>query len=209
MKVRLPKEDERTHNLFDSKTMNLNDKFIKDGYIYLLRGSKKNLENGITSKLYREGKTLKNSGVTPDTMAMAHVLNGNTAFISTTTSYYVAASFSKKDTIYIVKIPINDIYVYVDDLTISLEESEYLVPDFIEEKEIVSSFKYDDLKSIYLYLKEDIGLNILPEDLNVTLDDLNKIDYEKLDLLSDFNTGGEGLLFDNLLNDIQKKIIKK
>ena len=209
MKVRLPKEEERTHNLFNSKTMSVNEKFVKGGYIYLLRGCINNLEGGITSKLYREGKKLKSLSVNPESMALAHVLNGNTAFVSATTSYYTAASFSKKCSIYIVKIPVKDIFVFTNELTESLDENEYLIPDYISKDEILTSFKYDELGKIYFYLKDVIGLNILPEDLEVSIEELDRIDYDKLQRYEEFNNGGEGSIFDDILGDIQKIIIKK
>lgn len=196
----------RTKNLFRTGNLDVNEKFVKNGYIYLLRGDKKGLERGLTSFYYRQGHTLENMKIDANKMARAHVINGKTAFISATTNYKIAASFANRQKIYVVRVPLEDIFIYCDDLTRLLFEYEYLIPDIIEASEIIKTFKYDRLTPLYKYLVEELDLPISPTDLGVDDEWLKKIDYNELEMMEEFNNAGSSL--DPMLEAIQKILIK-
>lgn len=133
--------------------------------MYLLRGALKGQDTGFYSQEYARRNTIESLGMDHYNVAYAQFSNGNTPFISSTTDYYTAASFSKKERIYIIKIKISDVYTFYQDET--LEEKEYMIPDYISNKEILKSFRYDKLKQIFNYLTNEIGLKISPEDLGL------------------------------------------
>lgn len=198
----------RSHNLEqltqnNESAKNLNKNFIKDGYMYLLRGALNGQESGFYSREYAKGNTIESLGMDPYDVAYAQFLNGNTPFISTTTDYYTAAAFSKKERIYIIRVKADDVYTFYQDE--GLEEKEYMIPDYISNEEIIKSFRYDKLKQIFNYLKNEIGLKITPYDLGVTEDDLEMIDTNRLNRYIAFNAGdsfldfGLSLIQNNLL----------
>ena len=141
----------------------------------------------------------------PYDVAYAQFLNGNTPFISTTTDYYTAAAFSKKEKIYIIKVKVDDVYTFYQDE--GLEEKEYMIPDYISNEEIIKSFRYDKLKQIFNYLKNEVGLEITPEDLGVTEKDLEMIDMDRLNQYIAFNAGDSFL--DYGLSLIQNSLLYK
>lgn len=192
---------------------NLNKKFIKDNYMYLLRGALNGQESGFYSQEYAKGNTIESLGMDPYDVAYAQFLNGNTPFISTTTYYYTAAAFSKKEKIYIIKVKVDDVYTFYQDE--SLEEKEYMIPDYISNEEIIKSFRYDKLKQIFNYLKNEVGLEITPEDLGVTEKDLEIIDMDILNQYIAFNVGdsfldyGLSLIQDSLLYKPKQSIFSR
>lgn len=70
-----------------------------------------------------------------------------------------------------------------------LEEKEYMIPDYISNEEIIKSFRYDKLKQIFYYLKNEVELEITFEDLGVTEKDLEMIDIDRLNQYIAFNAG--------------------
>lgn len=168
----------------------LNSKFIKDGYIYLLRGAKHGQDSGFYSREYSNKNTLESLYLDPNSVAEAQSINGNTPFISVTTDFYMAASFSNLERIYIVKVPIEDVYTFFQNE--SLREEEYMIPDYISAEEIICSFRYDKFKQIYYFLKKEIGLDINPRDLG-QLKDIDVVDMERIKSEMIFNNSASHL----------------
>lgn len=193
----------RSKNL-EKKTSNpkkaklLNEKFIKDGYMYLLRGAKNGQESGFYSFKYKDKQTIESLNLHPVNVAYAQSMNGNTPFISATTNLYTAASFSSKERIYILKIPVSDVYTFYS----TLDEEEYMIPDYIRGDEIIKSFRYDKARQIYNFLVNEVGLKIDAEDLG--LDSTLKLDMDMLELLQYYNEAGNGGVLDELLSKVQE-----
>lgn len=183
----------------------LNSKFIKDGYMYLLRGAKVGQETGFYSKLYSDKKTIQTEGLNVDNVAYAQQINGNTPFISTTTSLSTAAAFANNERIYVLKIPVQDVYYFCE--IYGLFEQEYLIPDFIKQEEIIRSFRHDKFKQIYNFLNNEIGLELVPEDLDETIDTINRPNKEKIKRIIEFNEGSSQL--DEFLIEFQKELMQQ
>lgn len=179
----------------------LNEKFIKDGYMYLLRGAKKGQETGFYSRWYKEKKTIETENLDVDNIAYAQQLNGNTLFISATTRLSVASAFANHERIYVLKIPVEDVYSFckIDGLC----EEEYMIPDFIKQEEILTSFRHDKFKQIYNFLTNEIGLELTPEDLGETKETIQRPDKEKIELMIACNEGDKWL--DDILASLQEK----
>lgn len=173
----------RTHGLF-KPNMPINEKLVKDGYIYLFRGDNSGFENGFHSKFYKKNIMLSDIQNPVEEIAELHTLDCISPFISTTARPIVAAMYSKKRNIYLLRIPLKDIYVYSDSESFDLEQ-EYLVPDLISKDEIVKVFKHDEIKELYYYLVNEIGLNITPDDIGLfgiyNIEDFNVRDLYRLE----------------------------
>lgn len=178
----------------------LNVKFIKNGYYYLLRGAKNGQETGFYSREYANKNTIESLGIDPNAAAFAQYLNGDTPFISATTDLYTAASFSQNERIYILQMSIDDVYTFYQ--SDSLMEKEYMIPDYISANEIIRSFRYNKFKQIYNYLTNEIGLNITHEDLGIRETDLNFPNEEKIKDIRFFNEAGSNQ-YDPLLKLFQ------
>ena len=178
----------------------LNKKFIKDGYMYLLRGAKAGQETGFYSEKYAKKKTIENLRLNPNNVAYAQSMNGNTPFISATTELYTAASFAEQQRIYILKVPVEDIYTFYQNEM--LMEEEYMIPDYIAKEEIIKSFRYDKFKQIYNFLTLQVGLKITPEDLRVTAEDLSNPDIERIEFETECNNSGADI-WDPILKAVQ------
>lgn len=196
-----------------NKPKALNPKFIKDGYIYLLRGAKNGQETGFYSREYAKKGTIENLGLDPILVAYAQSLNGNTPFISATTDLSTAAAFSLKQRIYILRIPVEDVYtLYVEE---GLVENEIMIPDYISSEEIVNSFRFDKFRQIFGYLTEEIGLSITPEDLGETYETIKNPDMDKIERYIAFNEGASYLepmldaLKNGILDSAQTDVIPK
>lgn len=201
-------EKGRTKGLFKKGLSKVNEKFVKDGYIYLLRGQQRDGSEGIKSYYYeKENMTVDECYCSLEKMAFQHTINGKTPLISTTTDYMVAASWTEKKRIYIVKIPLEDIYVYEDDFSEIYGEEEYFVPDIIYKEEILKSFRYNKLKEVYEYLTKEIGLDILPEDLGIINNDKLNFDYNLFNILHKYNFAGENSFEDNFLDVKTRSVI--
>ena len=185
----------------EEQCQQLNEKFIKDGYMYLLRGAKKGQETGFYSRWYKEKKTIETENLDVDNTAYAQQLNGNTLFISATTRLSVASAFANHERIYVLKIPVEDVYSFckIDGLC----EEEYMIPDFIKQEEILRSFRHDKFKQIYNFLTNEIGLELTPEDLGETKETIQRPDKEKIELMIAYNEGDKWL--DDVLASLQEK----
>ena len=172
MKVRIKKDNERTHNLLNNSLL-IKKQLIHNGYIYLFRGDKPGYTD-FKSKLYAKGKKIKSVGKSLDELARLHTEEYESPYISTSTSVITAALYSNKNKIYIVKIPAEDIYIYKS--LISDLEKEYLVPDLISKDEIVEVFNHDEIYEIYNFLTKKIGLKITPNDIGIPVDNINQFD---------------------------------
>lgn len=164
----------------------LNPKFIKDGYMYLLRGAKNGQETGFYSEEYAKKNTIESLKLDPNKVAYAQRVNGNTSFISATTDIYTAASFANYERIYVLKIPVEDVYTFELDksdmlINLDLGEEEYMIPDYICREEIIRSFRYDKFKQIYNFLTKEIGLDITPRDLG-EMEDIEHPDMDRIEL---------------------------
>lgn len=159
--------------------------------MYLLKGAGDGQENGFYSEQYSKKNTIESLRLNPNNVAYAQSINGNTPFISATTDLYMAAAFSNKRRIYILKIPVGDVYTfYQNDM---LMEEEYMIPDYISSNEIIKSFRYDKFRKIYYYLTLEVGLNIKPEDLAIEDKDLRNPDMDKIESETEFNNSGAEL----------------
>lgn len=165
----------RTHKIYNNQPVNNN--FVKDGYIYLFRGDSNNLSS-FSSKYYKKKIKLSNIDRPLDVIAQLHTEEFDTPFISLSSSPITAAMYSNMNTIYIVKVPLDDVYVYRNEIS-SLEQ-EYLVADYIDKKEIIAKYRFDEIKEIYNYLKNIIKLDISPKDFGIPIDNIN--DFKTIDL---------------------------
>lgn len=164
--------------------------FCKDGYMYLLRGTRAKQETGFFSYLYsQKGLTTlqfseKNKHLTPEILAVVQNLIGKSSFISTTTDVLTAAIYADKyysngdiGNIYLIKIPIQHVYqipisatlkIGSDILPLNLsDEVEYLIPDFVLPNEIIGSFDINDFQELYRFLTDKIGLQLSIDDLGI------------------------------------------
>lgn len=179
---------ERSKNLKLKKLKPQNNKFIKDGYIYLLRGTKKGQSSGFFTYPYVNDKKnveqylREHPKVNADYLASQQSMKGRERFISTTTDITVAAQFTALNlekrtsgSIYVLKVKPEDAFRVVSPIAHDMffgakdsgDESEYLIPDFVKPEEILKEFKYNDYQGIYDYLKNEIGLNITKSDINL------------------------------------------
>lgn len=179
----------RSKNIKLKNVKPTDSKFIKDGYLYLLRGSRKGQMSGFFTYQYAKDKQnleqylRKNPGVTADFLASQQSMKGRERFISATTDITIAAEFSKfnKNTntagsIYVIKIKLENAFRVESPVAlenfwgngIKGDESEYLIPDFVKPEEILKEFNYNDYLGIYNYLKEYVGLNISRKDINLS-----------------------------------------
>lgn len=184
---------------------NIDEKFVKDGFMYLLRGGKKGQETGFYSREYANKNTIQSLGLDPYQTAFAQCMNGNTPFISATTDLYTAAAFARKERIYVLRVPVEDVYTFCS--FSELMEQEYMIPDFISKDEIARSFRYDKTSALYRYLTEEVGLDICPVDLGATPEEIVSLNYDKLELIMDFN-GEENEPMDYFLNAIQGAVLE-
>lgn len=164
----MPKNNDRTHNIYMYSPKKINESFCKNGYIYLLKGAENNYSDGLKSRFFREGIRLNNASADIEQLTFYQSIGVPTPFISMTTNYQTAASFALDGKIYVAKIPCTDVYCSSNSAADILKETEYLVPDIIYSDEIVKVFKVDDFRGIYNYLKNEIGLKIAPEDIGLS-----------------------------------------
>lgn len=175
---------QRSENLKFKKRLEPNAKFIKDGYIYLLRGDQKGQSSGFFSYGYIQGKenisgyieTQKD--ITLETLAYQHGIKGKGRFISATTNLGIAEQFATdydNGSIYIIKIkensaykveqPIDKLNMSSFDLDLGNGEREYLIPDCIYPDEICAEFKCYEHRKVFNYLVNVVGLKITPFDI--------------------------------------------
>lgn len=184
---------ERSKNLKITELKPQDEKFIKDGYIYLFRGSRKGQSSGFYAHPYAKEKVSveqylkKHPDATAYGLAKRQSMRGKERFISATTDLWIALGFTKfskakpnEGSIYIIKMKPEDAYRVKNQIQCIMpsigkidekdgieDESEYLIPDYVEPKEIIKEFDCKDFSGIYDYLKHEVGLDITLEDLNI------------------------------------------
>lgn len=181
----------RSNRLKMNNLEDIDEKFLKDGYIYLFRGTRKGQRSGFYTYTYSKSKKNveqvleQNPQLKADDLAKKQSLRGRGAFISATTKLNIALSFSKFNkttnqvgSIYVIKMrpeevykkhsPIQDFLEIVETHKGEFEdkvESEYLIPDFVKPEEIIAEFDCRDIRGIYNFMRNDIGLNISLDDI--------------------------------------------
>jgi hypothetical protein len=175
----------------------LNPKFIKDGFMYLLRGDHPGIDKkGLYARTYGYGKlstkqliekiysaqeigyalygderylTKAKPTYTNKAEELAHAQSarGGSSFISATTSIPCAKAGTgnvpdpaeqAQYKIYVLKIPVEyAVCTNIGDAFL-IEEDEVLVPDFVEQDEIVATFDRDKSEDIYQYLNGLLGV---------------------------------------------------
>lgn len=198
----------RTHKIFNNQE--INNKLVKDGFIYLFRGDSNNLTS-FSSKYYKQGIKLSNIDRPLDVVARLHTEEYDTPFISLSSCPITASMYSNMNTIYLVKIPIEDIYVYRN--TISELEQEYLVADYIAKQEIINKFNFDEIKEIYNYLKSNIKLDILPRDIGIPVDNINEFKtmnlYRLVTRFIGMNLSDKEIHYMIMENNLKRRLIRE
>lgn len=222
---------ERSKNLKLNKVHPHNSKFIKDGYLYLLRGSRKGQMSGFFTYPYsKEKKNVEqylreNPSEIADILASRQSMKGRERFISTTTDITVAAEFSRLDldknisgSIYVLKIKPEDVFRIMSPVALDKfyglegfrDESEYLIPDFVRPEEIIKEFRYNDYIGIYEYLKNEIGLDIKKSDivLKENIEDQPELSDRHLNQLRKLNDLNNKIWKGNTNNDNISRMAK-
>lgn len=171
----------------------LEEKFIKDGYIYFFRGTRKGQKSGFYAYEYGKNKKnlqqilKKNPQLKIEDLTEEQSMKGRGYFISATTKLGAALSFSKFNpqtgsagSIYIIKMKPEEVYKTIPPIKQFLDsierykgenegndEREYLIPDFVKPEEIVAEFDCRDLNGICNFIKNDIGLDVTLDDLGI------------------------------------------
>lgn len=179
---------ERSKNLKLNKIKPHNSKFIKDGYLYLLRGDKKGQMSGFFSYPYSKEKKnaeeylKENPSEDADFIASQQSLKGRERFISATTDISIAVEHTDLDldrnisgSIYVLKIKPENAFRIISPIGLKEfygteedhDEDEYLIPDFVDPEEIIKEFRYNDYIGVYKFLRNEIGLNIERSDIGL------------------------------------------
>lgn len=175
----------RSKHITLSQTQKLNSKFVKDNFIYLLRGAEVGQMSGFFSyqycrtKLNLEQYCQANPLFTPNTAFNEHSQIGQGYFISATTKLPLTTKFCHKvgnqsGSIYILKVPVNEVFRLLPHKPAFLppfinpedfNEEEYVIPDYIMPNELLKEFEYTDYLGVFQYLTKNIGLHITPQDV--------------------------------------------
>ena len=186
------------HLQFENWRANLDPKFFRDGFIYLLRGDHPNLEKkGFYSRPYGYAKKttqqlahdLQSSDevgyflygneaylktAEPSSSSIAQELAfkqsqiGGSSFVSATTSLEsaIAGTGNNPDPqeqsqyeVYILRIPIDSVINSNTGNFFGMEESEYLIPDYVRPDEVVAKFPRDQREAIYQYMFGLLGIS--------------------------------------------------
>ena len=200
-----PKRSSNFSDKLDERILGpkLSDKFIKDGYAYLLRGAAFGQESGFYTIKYTDKKNIENTNANPVVAAFSQMFDGSGQFISTTTNLLTAASFANGGRIYVVRVPVEDVYSFKSFCDF---EYEYLIPDYIGKDEIIGCFKFGNFKQIYDFLISQ-GLDIKPEDLGVSLEELLNPGLQHVKVLTEFNQ--ESMFLEPLMKEMQKNLEEK
>lgn len=213
-----------------------NEKFIKDGFIYLFRGAEAGQMSGFfaypycQSKLNLEEYCKRNPCTTPDDILEEHGQIGNGYFISATTKLPLTTKFcykvgDKSGSIYILKMKLEEIYrlpphkpKFLPDFinAENFNEEEYVIPDYVMPNELVEEFEYTDYMGVYRYLTEVIGLKITPQDIGFSENiekEKNKFVEEgdffretEEKIIEDWKNNDFGKMFETLIKEFDKKI---
>ncbi len=184
----------RSKNLKLNRIKPHNSKFIKDGYLYLLRGSRRGQMSGFFSYPYSKDKKnveqylKEHPSENADFIASQQSLKGRERFISTTTDITIVAEYTDLDlnrnisgSIYVLRVKPEDAYRIISPVGLKEffgteedhDENEYLIPDFIAPEEVIKEFEYNDYIGVYEFLKNEIGLDIEKSDISLK-DDINE-----------------------------------
>lgn len=175
---------ERSKNLLFKEPLEPNDKFIKDGYIYLFKAGPKDQQIGFFSYSYVRNvsniseKIKERPNNTLEKIYYEQSTNGNKgAFILATTNLFRAEqSASKYDDgrVYVIKVKVEDVYkTFHESIGLHLDlpwgeiNNEYLIPDCIYPDEICEEFRQYEYIKIFDYLIDKIGLRLKPEDIGL------------------------------------------
>lgn len=193
----------RSENLFFKNTIMPNSKFVKDDFIYLLRGAEAGQLSGFFSYPYCKNKMnletyCKLQKLSPDHLLEKHSIDGKGYFISATTKLPFTTHFANEvktenglqnGSIYIIKINKRHAFRRVPYLSQfdnplaplvkleDLDEDEYFIPDYIMPNELLKEFEYTDYIGVFKYLTETIGLPITTQDLGIQ-GDIEKVTKE-------------------------------
>lgn len=227
---------ERSTNIKISGSTKLNEKFVKDGFIYLFRGAEAGQMSGFFSHLYCQSKLnleeycKRNPNITLDDMLEEHGQIGKGYFISATTKLPLTTKFCHKignesGSIYILKMKLENVYrlppnkpEFLPNFINAEEfnEEEYVVPDYVMPNELIREFEYTDYIGVYRYLTDVIGLKITPQDIGFS----ENIEKEKdkfikegdffreteEKIVDDWKNKDFGKMFETLIREFGKKI---
>lgn len=227
---------QRSKNIKLSGTQRPNEKFIKDGFIYLLRGAECGQMSGFFAypycqyKLNLEEYCKRNPGFTPNSALDKHSQIGKGYFISATTKLPLTTKFchkvgNKAGSIYVLKMRLGEVYrlkahtipfmpnfINPEDFN----EEEYVIPDYIMPNELLKEFEYTDYIGVYKYLTEVIGLNITPQDIGFLKDIEQEADRYIKDenfnreteekIIDDWEKQDYGKVFETIIKEFRKKI---
>ena len=175
----------RSKSIILPRTREPNKRFVKDGYLYLLRGAEYGQMSGFFSYLYCQLKLnleeycKKNVNLTPIHILEKHSEMGKGYFISATTKLPTTTKFAhrvgeKNGSIYILKLKPNEVFALETHKPLfvpnfmdleTFNEEEYVIPDYVMPSEILKEFEYTDYSGVFRYLTETIGLDITPQDV--------------------------------------------
>lgn len=226
----------RSKRIKISGIQELNEKFVKDGYIYLLRGAEAGQMSGFfaypycQSKINLEEYLKRYSTKTVEKLLEKHGEIGKGYFISATTKLPLTTKFCHKvgnesGSIYILKMKPEDVYrlpphkleflptfMNAEDFN----EEEYVTPDYIMPNELVEEFEYTDYIGVYKYLTEVIGLKITLQDIGFSESIEKEKDYfikegdflreTEEKIVDDWKNNNFGKMFETLTKEFSKKI---
>lgn len=218
-----------------SGTQKPNPKFIRDGFIYLLRGAEAGQMSGFFAYPYCQLRMnlqeycRRNPHLTPNSMLEKHSQIGKGYFISATTKLPLTTKFchkvgDKAGSVYILKMKPEEVYrlkPHKPDLVPQFmdlqefNEEEYIIPDYVVPNELVKEFEYTDYRGVFQYLKEVIGLNITPQDVGFSGDierekaeNIKKEDFFREveeKIVADWEKGNYGKMFATIMEEFSKQ----
>lgn len=227
---------ERSKKIKISGVQEPNEKFIKDGFIYLFRGAEAGQMSGFFAysycqlKLNLEEYCKRNPNTTPDAILEEYSQIGKGYFISATTKLPLTTKFCHKTgngsgSIYILKMKLENIYRLTPNKPEFLpdfinpedfNEEEYVVPDYVMPNELLEEFEYTDYMGVYKYLTEVIGLKITPQDIgfseniekekNKFIKEGNFLRETEEKIIEDWKNNNFGKMFETLIKEFGKKI---
>jgi len=190
---------------FENWRVALDQRFIKDGFMYLLRGDNPGLDGkGFYSRPYGYARKtteqlthdLQSSNevgyflyandvfltiTEPDSLSIAQELAykqsqvGGSSFISATTNLETAVAGTGNQAtpeersryeVYVLKVPVDSVINSNTGNRFGMNETEYLIPDYVASDEVVATFSRDQKDAIYQYMHDELG--VAREDLGLT-----------------------------------------
>jgi len=190
---------------FENWRATLDPRFIKDGFMYLLRGDNPGLDGkGFYSRPYGYAKKtteqlthdLQSSRevgyflyandvfltiTKPDSPSIAQELAykqsqvGGSSFISATTNLETAVAGTGNQAtpeersqyeVYVLKVPVDSVINSNTGNRFGMNETEYLIPDYVASDEVVAKFPRDQRDAICQYMSDLLGVS--RQDLGLT-----------------------------------------